>query len=298
MTRDPQPLGHVDTAILKRFTPWSGTVPAGYFAYFLGNVTRADYWAFSPEIRALYDRERHETFLAPSVDDNIFDWLVLLEAVADAKGTFTMAAAGAGWGRWLVAAAFAARQLGLSTVRLIGVEAEPTHFQWMLEHFRDNQLDPADHDLVEAAVSGRTGEAWFYVGDPDSWYGQSIVQGDVTGSATSDREITHNGYKARRVRTLDLQSVIGRYERVDYLHLDIQGAELDFLSNHPRILDRTVKRVLIGTHSSDIEGGLRRLFTGLGWRAQYDFPLNSQLRVDQTAVTLGDGVQVWINPGL
>ena len=93
----------VSTALLKKFRPWSGTMPSGCFAYFLGNITRADYWAFSKEIRALYDHERFEAFLAPSIDDNIFDWLVLLEAVCEAKGSFTMAALGAGWGRWLVA---------------------------------------------------------------------------------------------------------------------------------------------------------------------------------------------------
>lgn len=288
----------VDTQILNRFRPWSGVVPSGFFAYFLGNLTRADYWAFSKEIRAIYDRERHETFSIPSLDDNIFDWLVLLEAVADAKNSFTMAAVGAGWGRWLVAGAFAAQQLGGLTVRLIGIEAEPTHFRWMLEHFRDNHLDPAEHDLIEAAAAARSGQAWFYVGSPDSWYGQSIIQGDVLPGAAADGEIVHNGYNARQVRTVDLRDLLGKYSRIDYLHLDIQGAELDFLSAHPTVLSRTVKRVLVGTHSSEIEHGLRRLFSGLGWRAQYDFPMNAQLRVNETVINLGDGVQAWINPEL
>jgi FkbM family methyltransferase len=288
----------VDTRILNRFRPWSGMVPSGFFAYFLGNLTRADYWAFSKDIRALYDRDRHETFSIPSLDDNIFDWLVLLEAVADAKESFTMAAVGAGWGRWLVAGAFAANQLGPLTVRLIGVEAEPTHFRWMLEHFRDNHLDPAQHDLVEAAAAARSGQAWFYVGDPDSWYGQSIIQGKVLIDGTPGGEAVHDGRRARRVRTVDLRELLEKYSRVDYLHLDIQGAELDFLSSDPTVLKETVKRVLVGTHSSEIESGLRRLFSGLGWRVQYDFPLNAQVRVNDTVITLGDGVQVWINPAL
>jgi FkbM family methyltransferase len=289
---------NVDTKVLERFHPWSGIVPSGFFAYFLGNLTRADYWAFSKEIRALYDRERYETFAGPSVDDNIFDWLVLLEAVADAKDGFTMAAVGAGWGRWLVAGAFAARQLGTLPVRLIGVEAEPTHFRWMLEHFRDNGLDPGQHDLIEAAASGASGHAWFYVGDAASWYGQSIIQGEVATEQIADGEVVHNGYKARQVRTVDLRELLGKYSRVDYLHMDIQGAELDFLSSHPTVLHGRVKRVLVGTHSNDIEKGLRQLFASLRWRAQYDFPMGAQLRVNDAALTLGDGVQVWINPTL
>jgi FkbM family methyltransferase len=288
----------VSTEVVSRFRPWSGTVPAGYFALFLGSLTRADYWACSPEIRAKLDRERFEAYTGLAVDDNIFDWLILLEAVAEARGEFTMAALGAGWGRWLVAAAFAAKQIEGLRIRLIGVEAEPTHFQWMLEHFRDNQIDPKDHDLIEAAVSGTSGEAWFYVGKPDSWYGQSIIPGDAVTAGPDSQEIDHNGERARRVRAVDLRDVTAAYRRIDYLHMDVQGAELDFLSSHPAILDEKVRRVLIGTHSHAIEQGLRELFSGLGWQCQYDFPLDGRVRVNDVDLTLGDGVQVWINPAL
>ena len=248
-------------------------------------------------MRAIYDRERFEACSTPSIDDNIFDWLVLLEAVAEAKDSFTMAALGAGWGRWLVAGAFAARQLGELPVHLIGVEAEPTHFNWMLEHFADNGVDPADHELIEAAASGRSGHAWFYFGKPDSWYGQSIID-DRTLDQAAGTEINYNGEKARRVRTIDLVELFSNYRRIDYLHMDVQGAELDVLSSVPDVLTAKVKRVLIGTHSGEIEAGLRRLFAGLGWHPQYDFPLDSELRVEDAVFTLGDGVQVWINPAL
>src|SRR5437868_1402944 len=107
----PRPAAPViSTAVLKQFHPWEGTVPAGFFAYFLGNLTRADYWAFPEETRRQYDHERFETFSAPLIDDNIFDWLILLETVVEARDEFTMVALGAGWGRWLVAAALAVKQ--------------------------------------------------------------------------------------------------------------------------------------------------------------------------------------------
>ncbi len=288
----------VDTGILKRFRPWTGVVPSGYFAYFLGNLTRADYWAFSKEIRALYDRERVEAFSAPSIDDNIFDWLALLEAVAEAKESFTMVALGAGWGRWLVAGALAAKQFGDLPCRLVGVEAEPTHFQWMREHFADNGIDPADHELIEAAAADRSGQAWFYFGKPDSWYGQSLINDPALDQAAGTDELEYRGEKARLVRTVGLADLVSHYPRIDYLHMDIQGAELDVLASAPEVLTARVKRVLVGTHSIDIEDGLRRLFSELGWRAQYDFSLNSELHINDAVVTLGDGVQVWINPTL
>jgi FkbM family methyltransferase len=285
----------VSTEILKSFPAWAGTVPAGFFAYFLGNLTRADYWAFSPEIRKIYDQERYEAFSGPSVDDNIFDWLILLEAVAEAKHGFVMAALGAGWGRWLVAGAFAARRLGGIPYRLIGVEAEPTHFQWMLEHFRDNHIDPAEHDLIEAAASGHSGHAWFYFGKPDSWYGQSIISDEALNKRSSLQETSYNGERAKLVRTVDIEELTTKYARIDYLHMDVQGAELDFLASNPAVLNRKVKRLLVGTHSNEIEAGLRQLFSKLNWDNQYDVPLNGKVQVNDSLITVGDGVQVWIN---
>jgi FkbM family methyltransferase len=288
----------IGTDVLKKFQPWSGTVPAGYFAYFLGNLARADYWKFSDELRAIYDRERFESFTGPRIDDNIFDWLVLLEAVVEAKDEFTMAALGAGWGRWLVAASMAVEQYSNIPVHLIGVEAEPTHFAWMIEHFRDNGLEARDHDLIEAAAAGERGQAWFYIGRADAWYGQSIVRDASLNEPASGGDAEVNGEKVRVVRAIDLTELLWRYGRIDYLHMDIQGAELEFLSSAPALLNRRVKRVLVGTHSGEIEAGLRRLFDALGWRCQHDVAMNKPVRVEDTIIELGDGVQVWINPSL
>ena len=290
----------VSSTVLSRFRSRSGAVPPGYFAYFLGNLTRVEVFAggFSPEERARYDRERFEVFSDPSPGDNVVDCVVMLEAIVEARGEFTMMALGAGWGRWLAAAACAARQCENLRVRLIGVEAEPTHFQWMLQHLRDNQIDPADHDLVEAAISTTRGDAWFYVGKPDSWYGQSIIQDAALTADPASLEIDYNSERARRVKTIELHELTASYRKIDYLQLDVQGVELDVLSSRPEILDEKVKRINVGTHSHDIEHGLRELFSGLGWHCQYDVPLNGQMQVNLAGLTLGDGVQAWVTrPG-
>jgi hypothetical protein len=59
----------------------------------------------------------------------------VFDALLEARKTFTMVELGAGWGRWLVSAACAARvqQLHLE-LRLVGVEAQPEHFRWMRKH--------------------------------------------------------------------------------------------------------------------------------------------------------------------
>ena len=283
--------------ILKQFQPWAGLVPAGFHASFLGGITRAMYWDFPEEIRRIYDRERYEVLALPEADDNICDWVGLLDAVWEAESTFVMAALGAGWGRWLVSAALACKPRDLP-FKLIGVEAEPTHFQWMTEHFRDNHLDPEEHELIEAAAAGKSGQAWFHRGKSGSWYGQSVIRDPELVTEPREKEMTYKGEHAELVRTVDLAEIIQQHDYIDYLHMDIQGAELEVLAAHPQVLQQKVKRVLVGTHSTEIEYGLRILFSELGWRCQNDIPLNSTVHAGNKPFTVGDGVQVWINPEL
>jgi FkbM family methyltransferase len=290
----------VSLDVFDRFRPFSGTVPAGFYAHYLGDVTRAEVFTIPEEKRARCAHERFESFAGPPFDDGgLVDCAILLEAIVEARGEFTMLSLGAGWGRWLVAAACAARQREHLRVRLVGVEAEPTHFRWIHQHFRDNQIDPAAHDLVEAAIWTATGEVWFYVGKSDSWYGQSIIRDDALEPDPELVEIDYRGERARRVKTIELPAVTAKYQRIDYLQLDVQGVELDVLASRPDILDEKVKRINVGTHTHEIEAGLRELFTGRGWHCQYDFPLHGRVPVAGGSVlNLVDGIQLWINPAL
>jgi hypothetical protein len=64
-----------------------------------------------------------------------------------------------------------------------------------------------------------------------------------------------------------------------------------------------VRLVNIGTHSAEIEAGLRKLFKGLAWECLYDVRLGSRIPVRLgnelgPEVEFGDGIQVWRNPRL
>ena len=133
--------------IFDEFTQWRGTPPSGHQANFLGQFTRP---AFNSDI---VPSDGPVAGKFPRIDqEEIFEWITLLEAVLEAKDTFTMAELGAGFGRWLVAGACAQRRPDLA-IRLIGVEAEPTHFGWMKEHLRDNGINPDNHRLIQAAAT-------------------------------------------------------------------------------------------------------------------------------------------------
>jgi len=293
----------IDPGVFAPYKPWTGTTPAGYTTGWLGVRTRADVLAYSAECLAAYNRERLEV---PDLLDseNVLDWVPLLEAVNAARHTFVMIALGAGWGRWLSVGAFASEQTGRE-YRLVGVEAEPQHFEWMERHFHENNLKREWSRLICAAASGRSGTCWFQVGNAAAWYGQSIVSDDEVAQAGTDgaqvaSEIEHMGIRLRRVRAVDMEEIIGDLGIVDYIHLDIQGSELDVLSARPDLLQARVKMINIGTHSERIERRLRQYFGALGWTCRYDVPLKTKVLIRcggeaSREVEFGDGVQVWRN---
>jgi FkbM family methyltransferase len=297
----------VDGDLIAPFRVWSGTTPAGYWTNWLGVRTRAAVWTFTDDIVAAFSKERQDHPRFMPVDENSLDWVPLLQAVLAAGQSFVMVALGAGWGRWLSAGAFAARQTGRD-YRLVGVEAEPTHFRWMQEHFDENGLDPDRYRLLEAAASAASGSCWFQIGRAADWYGQSIspaaaASDDRTAPAAVGTVVEADGMKLQRVRCVDIEEVMAGLPRADYMHMDVQGAELDFLAAKPAVLQARVKMVNIGTHSEAIERGLRRLFTSLGWSCRYDVPMNGKVlmkfgSMKPCSIPFGDGVQVWVNEAL
>lgn len=294
------PTLQLSSALFGNFNCFAGAVPAGFWVNWLGVMTRSDVWPFPPEIQTLYARDREERLEYPLRDEHVLDWVPLIEAVMSSQKIFRMVALGAGWGRWLTAGAFAARHRGLA-FHLTGVEAEPDHFAWMQQHMRDNSMPDECVRLVYGAAAARSEPCWFPVSN-SNWYGQSIV--DVPDAAIdSQGDVFIKGTRLRRVPAVTIQDVLGGPEQVDYLHMDIQGTEFDFLASNPDLLRSFVRIVNIGTHSEVIERRLRRLFQRLGWRARYDVNLGTKLNVrldgsESAVVEFGDGVQVWENPVL
>ena len=293
----------LDPAIWAPFTPWSGLAPAGYVVNWLGVRSRIEYqerWSAVAEHRT--DRWKSPRLHTDHASG--LEWVSLLVAARQAGETFVVAELGAGWAPWLAAAVAVARQTGRD-YRLIGVEAEPTHFRWMQEHLLDNEIDPGRCRFIEAAVSARSGACWFAVGRPMEWYGQSIAsEADVSDDAPiGTLAKARDGTTLRRTRVVDLDEVLAGVDRVDYMHLDIQGSELDTLGAHPELLQERVRMVMVGTHSELMDRGLRRLFGSMGWTARYDVPIGGTalVRVGDEApveVRFDDGVQLWVNPAL
>jgi FkbM family methyltransferase len=246
-------------------------------------MTKTSYFSLmaSPE----YEKTRFIQSTYPPFNEEYFEWIDLLESVIDAKFRFTMIELGAGWGRWLCQAGKALGQVNPQIpYHLIGVEAEPTHFAWMKEHFKENGIDLTKCNLIQAAVSKKDGICRFFVGDAYSSYGQRIAS-----NIEEDKKI-------QEVEAISLKTLLNGLDLVDLIDLDVQGAEYDILAAVPQKLWGKIKRIHIGTHSTKVEMNLKKLFKKLGWENKYDFPMSKKIETEYGEISFQDGVQSWVNP--
>jgi len=278
--------------VFSKFDCWKGYVGPGFSANFLHVRTRS-YFAGWEDLGGQFVATE-----LPAFDEEYFEWIDLLEAVTTARGQFKMIELGAGWGRWLANAVAALRQANDLPYTLIGVEPEPTHFRWMREHLKTNAVDLSRCQLIRAAVSRRDGTLWFYVGRPATWYGQAIAANPLAWIERLRGVLAKAEVRVKKVRSISLRTLLGPLDRVDLIDLDVQGAEADVLESAAEELDGKVKRVHIGTHGTEIEARLRRLFQGLGWQQLNDYPSGSQSDTPWGVISFQDGVQSWTNPRL
>ncbi|MCG5057284.1 MAG: FkbM family methyltransferase [Limnoraphis sp. WC205] len=222
----------------------------------------------------------------PVVNEHYFDWIALLQSVRGASGVFRMAELGAGWAPWLVRAAFAARQVpGIEQVELVGVEADPTHYRWMKSHFLDNKLNPEKYHLLNGAVAPKSMSLQFpKLDDPDEDYGASL-----NALSKNGQYVEVQGYPLTDM----LELFTGP---VDFIHMDIQGAEYDVIPGAMKLLKSHVKAMMVGTHISlEKHNELHQLFLDYGWKPVMVFPRNSEIETEFGKVAFGDGFLFYQN---
>jgi FkbM family methyltransferase len=260
--------------VFLRFQLYSGRVPAGFHADFLGSTFRgAFHGESSPE-----SPERFVAASYPPFDEEYFQWIDLLESVDSAKNVFTMLELGAGYGRWTARAAAAVCQRGLP-YRFVAVEAEPTHFQWLLQNLQDNGIDLAHCRLVHAAATSKDGKVCFDAGDPAGSYGRAI------GGTTE-------------IDAISLPTLLLPLDRVDLIDIDVQGAELDVLASAAGSLDQKVRRVHLETHSDYLHAETLRYFRRLGWKPHFLFEGDTADETPYGRINFQGGTQSWLNPRL
>ncbi len=228
----------------------------------------------------------------PDFNEEYFEWIDLIEAVLNSSQRFTIMELGAGYGRWSVNGALAATKLG-KDYRIIAVEAEPQHFKWLQENIIDNGLDKNHCRLVEAAVNTFDGEIKFYAGNPIDWYGQRIFFANDPPISQAD---LNRGVHLIPVKCMTLSSLLKDKCVIDLIDIDVQGLELEVIQSAKKEISSQVKKIHIGTHSHELEEGLRNFFHELGWISTCDHGCQGKHKTEYGEINFVDGVQGWVNP--
>ncbi len=288
---------------------YAGEAEPGFEIDFLGIRTRCEYSA-----GAIIEAMPVQTSVDPHED--YFEWIDLLESIMAANGQYIMMELGAGYGRWAVRAAAALRELRGLPFHLVAVEGEPKHYRWLQQHMSDNQIDPHACTLIHGIVRDHRDDALFYVGTPSgecdeaaSWYGQAVIKDYeavdeplAMNYEGSDVFRLKSGWKAVKTRSYLLTDILPETDRIDLIDMDIQGEELKVISAAIEALDQRVARLHIGTHSHEIETGLRQLLGQHGWKCTADYPCAQTNETPWGPLRFVDGVQSWVNttrfPGL
>lgn len=240
----------------------------GFHVYdFLGGATRTVFnrnWAAFATPATKTARPK-----LPPKNEHYLDWIAVLTAAAKARDVFRMAEFGAGWAPWLVRGALAARQRDqVASCELMAVEADPTHFGWILDHFKDNGLNPDEHYLLHGAVTDSPAVLRFpVVAEPNADYSTALADAE-TAAETID------------VQGHTVTELLERFSGpLDFLHVDIQGAEYEALAPAISVLSRSVRAIMIGTHEDDIHEDLVALFQNNSWQEQLNL---GRSRTNQT----------------
>lgn len=283
-------MNHPALAVIKPGMVYS---PAGFLINGIGQVLRVKHDIGLKETsEQLAGTEYFGTLPWAWLHDEIYEWIAVGEAVQAARETFTMIELGAGFGRWIVAAEIFARRTrpGLVT-RLIGIEAEKNHYDWMIEHFKDNHIDASNHLLIEAAIALEDGEVTFAEsGDSGADYSAHVVYDYWDDLARPLK---------RRVRAVSLDTLLARERFVDLLHSDIQAFERSIVPAFIQPMTEKVKRAYISTHEPiEIETEVATAFRNHGWNLVACASANSVTQTEFGEITTRDGYQYWLNPKL
>ena len=224
------------------------------------------------------------------------EWVGVLKSVRSAEKSFSVLELGAGFGTWAICSAVAARNKGISNIRVHMVEGDPRHCESAIFHFRENGFEACADNIIHAAVGAEDGMA--------RWP-------KFTGPASSDGwcnrpDLDHSGdYLGRDhaemmdVKVLSLRTLLEREPVWNLLHMDVQGHEADILLSSINEVCQKVRWIVVGTHSRKVEGDIIDLMIKRGFILENEKPCRFSWKSNMPtleAMTTVDGVQVWRNP--
>ena len=221
---------------------------------------------------------------------DIAEFAAVLRSVELAEDTFTMAELGCGWGCWMNNAGTVAKRLGLK-VLLIGVEGDKGHIALAKESLAINGFVPEEIKIFWGIAAATEGFALFprQAVAGTSWGLEPVFNADAETRAKALDAGSHD-----ELPMIPLADLIDeKRQRLDLLHIDIQGGEADLIHNSLDLINNHVRYLFIGTHSREIEGRLFADLIAAGWHLEIERP--AVLNLDSLPTVVIDGVQGWRN---
>ncbi len=306
-----------DEETIRSFPRYEGAGEPGYITDFLGVRTSVGIFSGFPQYSGMV-----EGYPVPcNFHANAIEWAGVLRSVAEAGERFVAMELGAGWGPWLITGGFAARRKGIRDIRLVGVEGSAKHLRFMHEHFRINGFNPEEHTLLHGAAGTYDGVARFPVieDDKDNWGAEAAYQTKLStpppqrsgGWKRWLRPAVHALRRAKarllgkpsphseaaameKLPCYSLATLVKPFERVDLIHVDIQGAEYDVIACARLALRQKVRRMVIGTHGRFIEERLINELSSQGWALESEEACAFDEH-EGIVHMARDGCQVWRN---
>jgi FkbM family methyltransferase len=238
----------------------------------------------------------------PVPDDQIhaetIEYVALLLAIERAKKIddykFTVFEFGASYAPWAIASGVVAKRNGFNIINLNAVEVSASMLENAKMHAKINGMENS-FNLIHGAVALNDGFVFFPKID---------VQTD-NGAQISDyaNDLDYRGLRLNydKVKSYCTKTLLLDHDRIDFLHMDLQGAEAKLLIDQSFLntITSKVSTLFLATQSRLIEGVALEELSNMGWLLLRERPTTYQQNTrtkDINGWTLRDGGQIWINP--
>jgi FkbM family methyltransferase len=284
--------------VCRNFKPYKGAGRDGYLTNFLGGLTDIGVDA----VISGYSGVVEDYPILGNFHGDALEWLGTLRAALDAGERFAMIELGAGWAPWCVVGYRAAKQRAIDDITLIAVEGDAGHVGFLRENFAVNQIPDDCANIVSGVVGPTDGTAKFpRAHQPNAVYGgMAAWPGHEAATLAFDQLMGAYGAifaEVDEVPCHSLDTLSSGLDVIDLVHCDIQGSEAMLFESAIDLVSRKVKRVVVGTHSIEIDRRLLNLFAKAGWEIEGVHPCGMG-EANGQPVLLVDGTQVWRNPRL
>lgn len=242
----------------------------------------------------------------PFPDDQVhaeaIEYVALAFAIERARkqhdGTFSAIELGASYAPWAVAAGVLAKRADFGTVNLLAVEASSSMIPCISAHAERNGLTRevgVELKVVHGAITAKEGVVFF------PKVAVSTDNGAQVSRSPRAKDYRGLDVEYEAVKGLTFSDLTRDTGRIDFLHIDIQGAEEELLLEQSFLstLDSKVSTLFLATQSRLIEGVALRQLSRSGWRIVRERPTvyrPNERTDDVNGWTLRDGGQLWLNP--